>query len=266
MLSDYHLHSHFSGDCKVPMVEMIEKAISLNIEKLCFTDHHDLDFPECGIDFTLDIENYIKTLSEMKIKYKEKIQLLTGIELGLQPHLHSQLSAIVSKYDFDFVLASNHLSKGSDVHDKEYYITRTQHQGYFDYFEDILENITNYSDFDVYGHLDYVIRYGQFENKTLIYNDFKDILDEILRTLISKGKGIELNTSGYQYNLGNPHPNREIIQHYRDLGGEIITLGSDAHMPGNLISNFDLAKELLQSVGFNYFTTFEQRKAEFHKL
>ncbi len=266
MLSDYHIHSDFSGDCKVPMSEMIEKAIQLNLKRLCFTDHHDIDFPHPSINFVLDIPSYINEFHHLKDKYSNQIELLIGIELGMQPHLHNTLSTIVNNNDFDFVLASNHLAKGLDVYEKIYFENHSQYLGYLKYFEDILGNVKSYTDYDVYSHLDYVIRYGDFKNKVLAYNDFKDILDEILSTIIKNGKGIEVNTSGYNYKLDNPHPSRKILTHYKKLGGEIITLGSDAHSPHNLIEHFDLAKELLKSIGFKYHCTYVQRTPEFHKL
>lgn len=266
MLSDYHLHSDFSGDCQVPMEEMIQSAIDKGLKRLCFTEHHDLDFPHPTIDFTLDIDSYFKSLLEYKEQYKEQIQILAGIELGMQEHLYPTLTNIVNKYPFDFVLASNHLANGIDVYDKIYFQERSQYKGYLEYFEDMLRNVTNYTDFDSYGHLDYVIRYGDFANKKLAYQDFKEVLDEILKKIITNGKGIEANTSGYRYNLSEPHPSRSILSHYKELGGEIITIGSDAHHPKHLIHRFREVKTLLKEVGFSHFTTFVDRKAEFHKL
>ena len=97
-----------------------------------------------------------------------------------------------------------------------------------EYFESILENISAYDGFDVYGHIDYVVRYGPNRNREYSYGRYKDILDEILKKLISMGKGIELNTGGYHYGLGEPNPCTAVIRRYRELGGEIITIGADA--------------------------------------
>lgn len=266
MRADYHLHSHFSGDCKIPLEEMIQSAIALDMDILCVTDHHDLDFPHPTINFVCDLPAYYEAHQALKVKYQEDIQLLMGIELGMQPHLHETLQDIVNSYPFDFVLASNHLANGIDPYDKIYFEGRTQYKAYLDYFEDMLINVTGYSDFDVYSHLDYVIRYGDFPEKGFLYEDFKDVLDAILKTLIAKGKGIELNTSGYRYNLGQPHPSFDIIKHYKDLGGEIITIGSDAHHPKHLMSHFDDAKELLQRAGFKHYTIFRKRAPEFISL
>lgn len=266
MFSDYHLHSDFSGDCQVPMENMIKSAIEKKIQRLCFTEHHDLDFPHPTIDFTLNIEQYFTGLLKYKEQYKDQIDILAGIELGMQKHLYPTLSKIVAEHPFDFILASNHLANGLDVYEKIYFEERSQYKGYLEYFEDMLRNVTNYTDYDSYGHLDYVIRYGDFDSKKLAYQDFKDVLDEILKKIISNGKGIEVNTSGYRYNLGEPHPSRSILSHYKQLGGEIITIGSDAHHPKHLGHRFTEAKTLLREVGFTHFTTFKNRKAEFHKL
>jgi len=266
MISDYHLHSNFSGDCQVPMEDMIKTAIDKKVQKLCFTEHHDLDFPHPTIDFTLDINKYFKTLHKFKEQYKNQIEILAGIELGMQQHLYATLSKVVADYPFDFILASNHLANGIDVYEKLYFEERSQYKGYLEYFEDMLQNVTNYTDYDSYAHLDYVIRYGEFAEKKLVYQDFKDILDEILKKIIADGKGIEVNTSGYRCNLGEPHPSKNILKHYKDLGGEIITIGSDAHHPKHLLYRFDQATDLLKEVGFTHFTTFNKRKAEFHRL
>ena len=266
MLADYHLHSDFSGDCNVPMKQMIEAAIEKKIDILCFTEHHDLDFPDMGIDFILDIPSYQDKLMEYKEIYADKIQILFGIELGIQRHLFYKLKEIVHTYPFDFILASNHLANGEDPFNPTYFEKRSQRQGYYEYFKDMLYNVSNYSDYSVYSHLDYVIRYGPFEDKHIHYSDFQDLLDSILKTIIANGKGIEVNTSGLRYGLKQTHPSLEIITRYRELGGEIITIGSDAHTPKDLARHFKEANALLKKAGFSYFTTFVNRKPYFHHL
>ena len=98
------------------------------------------------------------------------------------------------------------------------------------------------------------------------YGRYKDILDEILRKLISKGKGIELNTGGYHYGLGEPNPCTAVIKRYRELGGEIITIGADAHTPDKVAYAFDKAATVLENCGFRYYTVFKDHKPEFISL
>lgn len=264
---DFHTHTSFSGDCKYPMETQILHAIKHNFVKLCFTDHYDYDYPSTPeLAFDIDLPNYYKTFLELKEKYKDKIQLLFGIELGLQPHIYDTVNKVINDYPFDFVIASTHVVDKLDPYFGSYYSNKTKKEAYTRYLEDILHNVTNYDNYNVYGHLDYIIRYGHYEDKKLYYYNYSELIDKILMQIIETGHGIELNTSGYRKNLNEPHPNIEIIQRYRQLGGEIITVGSDAHFPKHLAYNFDRAYKVLKECGFKYFTVFEQRKPEFIKI
>ena len=89
------------------------------------------------------------------------------------------------------------------------------------------------------------------------------MIDEILRKLVSLGKGIELNTGGFKYGLGHPHPTEEIIRRYRELGGEIITVGADAHKPEHVAFDFAKVPSILKEAGFTHYTVFKNRKPEF---
>lgn len=119
---------------------------------------------------------------------------------------------------------------------------------------------------DVYGHIDYIVRYGPNKNRDYSYGKYRDILDVILKTILDKGLGIELNTGGYHYGLGEPNPCTEVIRRYRDLGGEIITIGADAHTPDKIAYDFSKAADLLRECGFSYYTVFKERTPQFLKL
>ena len=148
--------------------------------------------------------------------------------------------------DFDFVIGSSHVVHCS-------FIIRlimkdaAKHAAYLEYFESILENIAAFHEFDVYGHIDYVVRYGPEKNKNYSYDKYKDVIDEILRQLIAHGKGIELNMAGFKYGLGHRDPTEEILHRYRELGGEIITIGADGHAPDQIAWDFDKVRQLLIS-------------------
>lgn len=261
---DFHVHSSFSGDSDTEMELMIKQAISLNLDSLCITEHYDEDLVIDGVvPNLLDFEGYQEHLLELKDKYSKEIDLLLGIEFGIQPYLYPRLSEVARQIPFDFILCSNHVVNGMDPYTKEYYNGKSKQQAYQEYFEELLMNATNFQDYDVYGHLDYVIRYGPYEEKQYLYKDFTDVLDALLKIIIHNGKGIELNTSGYRYQLGNPHPTIEVIKRYRELGGEIITIGSDAHCTEQLCAYFDQAEAVLKNAGFKYYTVFKNRKPEF---
>lgn len=266
MISDFHLHTSYSGDSDTPMKDMIERGIHLGLPAMCFTDHFDMDYPKEPELFLLDTERYYEDIMTLKHTYKNEIELLFGVELGLQPHLGKQCTEFVRQFPFDFIIGSSHVVNGIDPYYPAYYENRSEEEAYTAYFASIIDNLQTFSDFDVYGHIDYVVRYGPHKNLQYSYERYKDILDNILKLCIEKGIGIELNTGGLAYGLGQPHPHPDIIQRYRQLGGEILTIGSDAHSPDRLAYEFSGMPELLKQCGFSYYTIFKKRKAEFVKL
>lgn len=265
--SDFHLHTTFSGDGETSMTDMIEKGIALGLKTICFTEHMDYDFdPDCDVDFLLDTQSYYTAFSKYKELYQNKIQLLFGVELGLQTHLAEQHRKYLSSYPFDFVIGSSHLIHGIDPYYPKFFENRSEKQGLTEYFYSILENIDAFSEFDVYGHIDYVIRYSPTRKENYSFEEYSELIDEILKKLIFLGKGIELNTGGFKYGLGHPNPHEDILKRYRQLGGEIITVGSDAHTKEYLGYEFTKACQILKETGFTYYTIFKNRKPEFLRL
>lgn len=259
--ADYHVHSNFSTDGQSSMEDMTNRAIELGLKEIVFTDHLDLDHPDG--DFIVDIKTYIPYIYKLKKMYQDKINVKLGIEIGVQNHLYNELDNIINNNDFDFVIASSHMVNGIDPYFNTFFDGLTQYEGYLKYFESILENVTNFNNYSVYGHLDYVIRYGNFSDRTYLYSDYKDVYDSLLKTIISNGRGIEINTSGFRYDLNSPHPTLAVIKHYKELGGEIITIGSDAHKPCDICADFDNAYDILNQLGFKYITTFDNMKPNF---
>ena len=164
------------------------------------------------------------------------------------------------------MIGSSHVVHGYDPYYGVFFENREESARYREYFESILENLNAFSGMDVYGHIDYIVRYGPNQNREYSYERYQDILDEILRTVIDKNLGIELNTGGFHYGLGEPNPCRAVIRRYRELGGEIITVGADAHAPDKIAYDFDKAAAILAESGFKYYTVFQNRKPEFIKL
>ena len=266
MLWDTHMHTSFSGDSDASPESMIDRALALKLDGICITDHLDLDYPDEPDFFLLDYDAYASGIHRLQKEYAGKLPILFGIELGLQPHLAAEHHQLLQNYDFDFVIGSSHVVHGTDPYYPSYYEGRTEREAYLEYFDSILENIHAFHEFDVYGHIDYVVRYGPNKNRNYSYRAYSDILDEILKQLIAAGRGIEINTAGFKYGLGHPNPTEDILKRYRELGGEIITLGADAHMPEHVAYDFRRVPELLRSCGFRYYTVFHKRKPEFFPL
>ena len=265
-LWDVHMHSQFSGDSKAPQEDMVLTAIDAGLGGICFTDHLDMDYPDEPSLFLLDLPNYTSSVLALKKKYQDTFPVYLGIELGLQPHLATLHKDILSQYPFDFVIGSSHVVHGVDPYYPNFYEGRKEEACYREYFESILENIHAFDGFDVYGHIDYVVRYGPTKNANYVWTQYQDVIDEILKLLISKGKGIEINTGGFKYGLGHPNPTEDIIRRYHELGGEIITIGADAHAPQHIGYDFGKVPDILKNAGFEYFTVFKNRNPHFIKL
>lgn len=268
--SDYHMHSNFSGDSKAALGHMVHGAVARGLTTICFTDHNDPSFPypspeEIGM-FDLDTDRYMDSLLQTADLYKDKIAIRRGVEIGIQTHIYKELRDYIHKYPFDFVIGSSHLCDSLDPYYPAFWESRSVKECLNSYFEDIRQNVHNFTDYDVYGHLDYIVRYAPTRNKDFRFADYADILEDILKTIITSGKGIEVNSAGFRQGLGAPNPCADILKLYRALGGEIITTGSDAHKPEDIAAGFDRVEALLCSCGFKYYTIFKDRKPEFVKL
>ncbi len=268
IISDCHLHTSFSADSDTPMEDMVNAAIDKGLKTICFTEHMDYEFPASsyGIDFTFDVDEYSKKINEIKNCYSDKIQVLKGIEIGLKPNLTVTYEKLLSDYDWDFVIGSTHLVGNVDPYYPEYWDNRTRKECFDMYFESMLKNVNIHNYFDTLGHLDYILRYAPDKNNAFDYNLYIDIIDEILKVIIKNEKGLEINSSGYKAGLPHPNPCKEIIKRFLELGGEIITIGSDSHTTEHIAYRFDSVKELLISLGIKYYAIYKNRKPEFIQL
>ena len=262
ILSDIHMHSSFSTDSDAPMASMIEGAISKGLKTICFTEHLDYDFPlENGqVIFLVDMESYYQKIMELKTRYRSRIEVLFGIEFGLMPYLAERYEETARSYPFDFIIGSSHLINGQDPYDPEFWKTDTEEKLYSSYFQTIIDNIASYKNFDTYGHIDYIVRYGPNKNQHYSYERYREILDKVLQSIIDNGLCLEVNTAGYKYGLGQPNPQADILMRYRELGGERITIGADGHKPEHIAYDFDRIENLLKACGFRYHTIFRERK------
>lgn len=268
--SDFHIHSNFSTDSKSEPIDIITTSIDKGLKTICITDHMDCYWPYDETQYIFNPEERFKALSVLKEKFKDKIDLRIGMELGLRDEadIYTKLhpySVELGKLPFDFIIGSTHLVDYDDPYYPQFWEGHSAYERILKYYEATLFNAENYDDFDVYGHLDYIARYvpeGCFYEETR----FLDIMLEILRTLISKGKGIEINTKSLSKSATKTNPDYNILKAYRSMGGEIVTIGSDSHKTEFLGYGFDYAEKLLKSAGFNHYTIFKNRKPEFIDL
>ena len=276
MIADYHVHTYYSEDSQYPMEDVVKDAIEKGCGELCFTDHVDYGIlPDANEDvykylpsgkrrMNVDYPRYYEEFLALKEKYGDRIKLKLGLEFGMQSHTVDRYKALFKRYPFDFIILSVHEVNDLELWDSSYMEGKSQREYNEGYYKEILKILESYSDFSVLGHLDVIVRYDP--KGAYAFEKVKPLVEEILKKVISMGKGIELNTSNQRYGLADSTPSREILELYRDLGGRIITLGSDSHKPEHLNANIEWGKAYLRELGFDVFCTFEGMKPIFHKL
>lgn len=274
ILCDSHMHTEFSTDSEAPVRSMLDTALERGLRAVCITDHMDLDFPpqdgeedcEETPPFQFNVDEYFKALGSLREEYGDRLDLRIGIEIGLQPYLGEQYRELTQAYPFDYVIGSVHLIRGMDPYYGKLFEGRPDEKAYREAFVETLHCLEGVNDFDSLGHLDYVVRYGKHQAEEYSYRKFADEIDEVLKKLISMGKGLEMNTGGLKYGLGfcNPHP--DVVKRYRELGGEIVTIGADAHRPEHVAYEFNKAAEMLKMCGFRYYAEYKERMVEFVKI
>jgi len=263
---DSHVHSNFSADSQMPLDLGCVHAMQQGLGGLVFTDHLDIDHPSKKFNFSVDFEKRAQAIELYKKTIPANFKLLQGVEIGFQSHIVEQMWPAIASYNLDFVLCSVHVLDQRDFWDQSYYIGKTKQQAFERYLQAIYDSVISFEHFDVIAHIGYMCRYVPYDDKTLHYHDHADILDAIFTSLIERGKGIEVNTSGLYYRIDPTIPNMQLLQRYKELGGEIITIGSDSHDHTHIGRNFDGALELLRTLGFSYITYFEKRKPIFIAL
>ena len=263
--SDQHLHTSFSADSEASLPSMLDAALEKGLSYVCVTDHDDFGFCAPGIGPMEDLPLYVRSLLEARETYRGRLDVGLGIELGLQPQLGDHFREMTASHPFDLVIGSLHIFQGKDPYLGELFDTLPEEGVYRLAFQETQRCIRAIPDFDVLGHLDYIVRYGKRKAKAFHPEMYWDVLDPLFRALAENGKGLEINTSGRAY-LGYFHPHETLLRRFRSLGGEIITLGSDAHAPGRVGEALEEAGTLLQACGYKYYTEFHGRKPQFIKL
>lgn len=254
MYSDYHVHSRFSFDSDESPDTIIKRASKLHMSQICFTDHQDYNWPVEGEAPLLDMEEYISTLAWLREKYSHSIQVLTGIELGLMKGNESLCSNLLNLYHFDFVIGSCHIVDGMDPYYSNFWGNRRDRDAFELYFNTLINALKTFNTIDTLGHLDYIVRYSPNKDKNYSFFDYQDIIDEILKFIIGRNIKLEINTSNLAKGFHFPNPHTDIIKRYRELGGEYVTVGSDAHKAEYIGFGFDTVEEIIRKLNLKVFT------------
>lgn len=264
---DLHLHTKFSFDSKEEPENYINKAVELGVKTIGFSEHYDFDaFLDGEKDVTLaDLDGYTLNINNLRLNYPE-MQILQGIEFGYRREAVHQYEKLLGQYPFDYVINSLHtlMGRGDCYHDK-FFEGRPLRQSYTDYFNGVLESISADYDYQIIGHVGYVCRYRTGEGSQIKYVDFAEIIDEILKAIIAKDKCLEVNTSN-GVSCCTFLPDKDIIQRYIELGGKLLSFGSDAHSVERYFKNARLLKDFLKDLGVKELYYFKNRQPMGYKI
>lgn len=277
MLCDYHVHTIYSDDSVYKMEDVIKDGIKKGINELCFTDHvdygikRDVDDPLGPVYLNgqpisnVDYPEYYKEYLYLKEKYKDQMTLKFGLEFGIQVHTIPKYDALFKQYPFDFIILSIHQVGDLEFWTGDYQKGRTEKEYYERYYQELYDVVNLYHDYSVLGHMDLIKRYDDHDGYDS-FNNNKEMITQILETVIKDGKGIEINTSSVRYEIGDLTPSRDILKLYLKLGGTIITIGSDSHQEDHLGAYIEDTKKELKELGFKQYCTYSQMVPEFHDL
>ncbi len=276
MFADYHVHTEFSDDSVYPMEDVIRDAVKMGMDEICITDHVDYgvktDWEE-GTEIqyrkgdpltNVDYPRYMGKIGRLREEYGGKITIRTGMEFGVQTHTIPQFEALFARYPFDFIILSIHQVEDKEFWTQDFQRGRSQKEYNERYYQEMLDVVKAYKNYSVLGHMDLIKRYD--EAGIYPFGEVEPMIREILKVVVADGKGIELNTSFHRYGLAEPMPSMDIFRLYRELGGEIVTIGSDSHKPEHLGAYIGEGKEILKEAGFARFCTFENMKPVFYEL
>lgn len=265
---DTHTHCRHSHDSRQDPEELILKAIDKGLDYIALTDHYDgeLTFlPEFDYIPQIDLDAHFKEVRMLKEKYKDKIQVGVGIECGYMKEANELYLNTLKNYDTDIIINSIHTIEYEDCYLPSYFEKRTKYQAYLVYLQAVRESLDAPYRYDSIGHIGYVIRKSIYDDISLEYSDYKDLIDDILKNIIAKGKALEINTHSEGTGL-DFLPSVEITRRYKELGGELLTFGSDAHRFEHLCRGYDKAVEILRSLGFKYLFKYLEHKPIAEKI
>lgn len=261
---DMHIHTAFSADCETPIEVVIDSAIDKGLQTIAITDHIDYEYHN-GMTFEFDPNTYHEKIAELQESYRERIEILKGVELGIKPDILDKCRKLMNEASFDFVIASMHACENEDFYFGNFFDEKTPEAAMKAYLDEMYEMLQSFNDFDVIGHIDLPKRYNS-EVANMNIEPLIPAYKKVFKHLVERGKGIEVNTSGLRQAVGRQFPDKAILKAYYECGGRIITLGSDSHAPDTLGKDFDKVIDILSEIGFLSVCTFKNRQVRHHGL
>lgn len=259
MLIDYHLHTCYSADSDAPIKAQLDAAVSAGLTHICFTDHVDYDGSTLPPADLAARNNEIELLAPLY----PSLDISVGMEMGMKgaeadrlAHLHTE------GVHMDFIIGSVHIVNGVDAYYPEFFECRAKKQAFGIYLEQLARSVKE-SRFSVMGHYDFCAKYSPYSDRSMVFSLFPGMFDDIFRSLIQTGRAMEINTSAWRH---DPAWGIDILTRYRELGGEYVSIGSDAHKPLKVGCRVKEATELAKAAGIRYIATFKNMVPTMHRI
>lgn len=265
-IADTHMHSTASFDGHASRLDMARSAAEHGISTICFTDHYDVADEWGKLVPCFDWE-YARKEHNEALSANLDLEILYGLELG---NAYADYDAALKSLDepnLDVVIGSAHNSSGKlgfiDYYHVKFESEEMCYHYLDDYFAQVLE-LAQWGHFDTLAHIPYPLRYMRDRDGCQVnFDRYEKQIDEILTTIIGKGIALEVNTKGF---AGAVKEYTHLLNRYRALGGNMVTVGADAHRVHEVGRSIPNAYQLIRECGFENVTVFRGRKPQFHPL
>ncbi|CAN5705369.1 histidinol-phosphatase HisJ family protein [soil metagenome] len=255
---DYHVHTEFSVDCKIPMAEQCEAAIAAGVTEIAFTDHVDHEPADPGLGYW-DGPRYFESVAKCREAYGDRLTILAGVEVDFNERIAGEVERFVGAHSFDFVIGSVHYGEDGAIIFQDYFEGRTWDEVYLPYIERLkLAAKTGW--FDTLGHIDLPKRYAPKDRRDYDPLRFKSALQELYAVLIEQEVAFEINTSGLRQTPKTSMPGPAIARWYVEAGGTLITTGTDSHAPQHVGTGLAQTYDMLELSGIESIATFRGRQ------
>ncbi len=262
---DSHSHTNASPDSKMTAELLCETAIARGIRGVAITDH--IEIPGSTDNIYASAQGVVR----VREKFGDRLEILLGMELGEPYYDYDKAKQTIGLFDFDFVLCSYHIADFVTEDGKkvfEYFsgtdfsrYSQEDLKAFFDSFVIKVKDEVKNADFDSFAHINCPMRY--IEGKYRIKFDesqYDSDYEEMFYSLTKREKALELNISGLNSTWGRTLPFDKHLKKYYDMGGRLVTIGSDSHTPDYIGCGFDKAAEILRSAGFTEYYYYKKRK------
>lgn len=255
---DYHVHTTRSIDCNTPIEASCEAAIARGITEIAFTDHVDHEPANGGFGF-YDYEGYRTDIERARDRFGDRLVILAGAEVDFNTPIANDVERFLSDHQFDFIIGSVHYGEAGEIIFPEYFLTRSLDELFLPYYEQIHAAVET-GWFDTIGHLDLPKRYAPPSAGVYDPLRYTGSLKPIFASMIDRELSFEINTSGLRQAPKASMPGPQIVELYQSMGGALITVGSDSHVPETIGCGIEATLEMLQLTGIQHISSFRQRQ------